>query len=215
MKKAVVFDLDGTLLNTTMDIGLALGKTLGRTFTEEQTNTFVGRGLKKAVAGAADFMGLENPDLDSLTEKLIAFYREEPVRYTQPYPGVRELLEKLSERRIPMCVYSNKEQDLTDTILGIIFPDIRFTLVSGMHGRFESKPSSEAVDAFAAMTGLKKEDLVYVGDTEVDYRTACNSGVKCMILTCGMRPKKSLLEAGVPEEVMIGSLAPLYAELGL
>ena len=61
MKKAVVFDLDGTLLNTTMDIGLALGKTLGRTFTEEQTNTFVGRGLKRRLREQLISWGLRTP----------------------------------------------------------------------------------------------------------------------------------------------------------
>ena len=204
--KAFVFDLDGTLLDTTKDIGLALGKALGHKFTDEQVMAFVGRGLRNAVKAAVEFLGREDADIDELTASLIGFYREVPVFYTKPYPGATELLNTLSERRIPFCVYSNKEQDLTETILGICFPGIRFTMIAGMHGKYESKPSSQAIEAFLAMTGVSKSEALYIGDSEVDFKTASNAGVNFRILTSGTRSKKSLLEAGVPEDFMIDSL---------
>ena len=73
--KAVVFDLDGTLLDTTKDIGLALERTLDTHFTDEQVNRFVGRGLKNALIAAAQEKGLVDPDIDALNERLLYFYR--------------------------------------------------------------------------------------------------------------------------------------------
>ena len=74
--KAFIIDLDGTLLDTTKDIGLALGKVFGTTFTDSQTDRFVGRGLRNAVKAAAEEIGQADADIDNLTEKLIDFYRE-------------------------------------------------------------------------------------------------------------------------------------------
>ena len=164
-KKAVIFDLDGTILDTTKDIGIALGKTLGTSLPEDQTARFLGRGLRNAVISAANELGIQIDDADTTTERLIEFYRQVPVLYTCPYPGVVELLRFLNNHDVPVCVYSNKEQDLADTILGICFPDITFEMVAGMHGKYEAKPSSQAIDAFCAKTNMQKKDILYVGDS--------------------------------------------------
>lgn len=204
--KAFIIDLDGTLLDTTKDIGLALGKVFGTTFTDSQTDRFVGRGLRNAVKAAAEEIGQADADIDNLTEKLIDFYREVPVLYTKPYPGAVELLSELNARNLPICIYSNKEQDLTETILGICFPGIRFSMVAGMHGKYESKPSSQAIEAFLSLVNVPKQEALYVGDSEVDFKTASNACVNFRILTTGTRSKESLLESGVPEAALIDSL---------
>ncbi len=211
--KAVIFDLDGTLLDTTKDIGLALGKAMEHQFTDEQVMRFVGRGLRNAVKAAAEELGRADADIDALTACLIDHYRQVPVLHTKPYPGARELLSLLDLRGIPYCVYSNKEQDLTETILKICFPEANFSLVVGMHGKYEAKPSSQAVDAFLSKVGVKKSDALYLGDTEVDYRTAVNSGVQPAILTNGMRPKADLLASGVPEDLMVEGLEDIINRL--
>ena len=205
-KKAVIFDLDGTILETTADIGLALGKTFGTAFTDEQTASFVGRGLRNAVIAAASYLGIVDYDADILTERLIDFYRQVPVLHTHPFPGVVELLRFLNARSIPVCVYSNKEQDLAEKVLRTCFPDISFSMIVGMHGLYEAKPSSQAVDAFCEKTGIGKASMLYIGDSEVDFRTAVNSGVDYLILTWGMRSKENLLGSGVPQEVLIPDL---------
>ena len=204
--KAFVIDLDGTLLDTTKDIGLALSKTLNFTFTDSQIDSFVGRGLKNAVKAAVEELGRKDADLDELTGCLIDHYREVPVLYTKPYPGAVEILSQLNAKDLPVCIYSNKEQDLTETILGIWFPAIRFTMIAGMHGKYESKPSSQAIEAFLAKTGVSKSEALYIGDSDVDFKTATNAGINFRILTSGTRSKKSLLEAGVPEDFLIDSL---------
>ena len=208
-KKAVIFDLDGTLLDTTRDIGLTLERTLDTQFTEEQINRFVGRGLKNALIDAAEEIGLKDPDMDALLERLLYFYRQTPVLYTKPYPTVMDAVTALKEKGIPICVFSNKEQDLAETVVYSCFPDIRFAMVVGMHGKYESKPSPQAIEAFGALVRVSKEDILYVGDSEVDFRTAVNAGVDYRILTSGTRTEEALLGSGVPAENLIPDMSSL------
>ena len=207
--KAVVFDLDGTLLDTTKDIGLALERTLDTHFTDEQVNRFVGRGLKNALIAAAQEKGLVDPDIDALNERLLYFYRQTPVLHTKPYPTVMDAIGMLSVKNIPICVFSNKEQDLAETVVHTCFPDVEFTMIVGMHGKYEGKPSPQAVEAFCGNVGLPKESVLYVGDSEVDFKTAVNSKVHYRILTYGTRTKEALLGSGVPEENLIPDMSSL------
>lgn len=207
--EAVVFDLDGTLLDTTKDIGLTLERTLETQFTDEQINRFVGRGLKNALIDAADEIGLKDPDMDALFERLLYFYRQTPVLYTKPYPTVMDALDMLSEKNIPVCVFSNKEQDLAETVVYSCFPGVRFAMVVGMHGKYEGKPSPQAIEAFSALVGVSKDKLLYVGDSEVDFRTAVNAQVPYRILTYGTRTEEALLGSGVPAESLIPDMSSL------
>ena len=207
--EAVVFDLDGTLLDTTKDIGLALERTLDTRFSDEQVNRFVGRGLRNALIDAADEIGLKDPDMDALFERLLYFYRQTPVLYTKPYPTVMDALDMLSEKNIPVCVFSNKEQDLAETVVYSCFPGVRFAMVVGMHGKYEGKPSPQAIEAFSALVGVSKDKLLYVGDSEVDFRTAVNAQVPYRILTYGTRTEEALFGSGVPAESLIPDMSSL------
>ena len=206
LKRAVVIDLDGTILNTTKDIGLAIGRTLGHEFSDEQVNRFVGRGLRNAIINASREIGYRCDDIDALLQRLLSFYREVPVKYTRPYPGVTEFLRDLNGSGIPICVYSNKEQDIAESVLNICFPDITFAQITGMNGNFETKPSSQAIIAFSKLVKTNLSELLYVGDSEVDFKTAVNAGVDYRILTWGMRKKEDLLESGVPKEVLVSDI---------
>ncbi len=209
MKKAAIFDLDGTLLNTTKDIGLAMSKAMDHEFTDEQINRFIGNGLRNAIKAAAAELGLVDPDIDALNERLHAEYRKVPVLHTVPFPGVNETLQKLLAEGKLVSVYSNKAQDLAETVMKICFPDTPFVMVVGRDGKYGNKPSSLAVDVFCERTGLSKDEVLYVGDSEVDYRTAVNSQVDYRILTWGSRPRASLLASGVPEDHLIDRMTDI------
>ena len=211
MKKAVIFDLDGTLLNTTKDIGLAMGRALDTSFTDEQINRYIGNGLRNAIKAAAAEMGIEDPDLDLLNEKLHAAYREVPVRFTKPFPGVIEVLKKLEAKGIPMGIFSNKEQDLAEKVVSICLPDFDFAMVAGLHGKYAMKPSPQAIHAFCEITGIPLEDTLYVGDSEVDCRTAQNAKIGFRILTCGSRPRDFLIRKEVPESSLIGNIREIMS----
>ncbi|MCQ2411945.1 MAG: HAD family hydrolase [Sphaerochaetaceae bacterium] len=208
MKKAVLFDLDGTILDTSNDIGLALGTALGTTFTYEQVNRFIGHGLRNAVINAMKELGFETSDeaVDAAKKRLDVAYRQVPVRYTKPYPGVHDLLRRLQSKGIALGVYSNKDQDLVETVLSICFPDIDFCFEAGWHGKYEPKPSAQAVHAFCDQLGLTMTDILYVGDSDVDYRTARNANADYRILTWGSRSKEMLLATGVDENLLIAKI---------
>ena len=214
MKKAFLFDLDGTLLNTTKDIGLAMGKALGTTFTDEQINRYIGNGLKNAIKTAAIEMGLKDFDLEALNESLHTYYRQVPVLHTAPFPGVTEILQRLQDRNIPVGIYSNKEQDLAETVVHTCFRDMNFAFIAGQHGKYEMKPSPQAIFAFCETVGVGIADTLYVGDSEVDYRTARNAGIDRRILTCGSRTKENLIRSGVPADEMIDSFCCLSGFIG-
>ncbi|MFC2821842.1 MAG: HAD family hydrolase [Sphaerochaeta sp.] len=206
LKRAAIFDLDGTILDTTKDIGLALDKTLGTVFTDEQVKRFVGQGLRNSLIAGAKELGLENYDIDELDRKLLENYRQIPVLHTKPFPGVVRLLLTLTERGIPICVYTNKEEDIALSVLRLSLPEIRLSMVAGTHGKFDMKPSSQAIDAFCLQENIPKEDTLYIGDSEIDFKTALQAEMDYRILTWGSRSKETLLKAGVPEECLIPNL---------
>ena len=210
--KAVLFDLDGTILDTVGDINAALNKTLGTNFTDKQCMNFVGNGLKNAIKNAVESANLKNVDLDEAFTELVQNYKMCPVKHTKPYPRVQEFLDQLQQKNIAIGVFSNKEQVLAETIIHTCFPHTNFAMIVGMHGGYEPKPSGQAVLAFCQKVGCTVKDLLYVGDSEVDYKTAQNAGAEVRILTWGMRTRKQLLASGVPESVLIDQISEITLE---
>ncbi len=204
--KAVLFDLDGTLLDTVGDINAALNKTLGTSFTDKQCMSFVGNGLKNAIKTAVESANLKNINIDEAFTQLVENYKLSPVKYTKAYPGVQEYLDCLESHNIAIGVFSNKEQVLAQTIIHTCFPHNHFSLIIGMHGGYEPKPSGQAVLAFCKTVRCEISNLLYVGDSEVDYKTALNAKAQMRILTWGMRTREQLLASGVPNEVLIDKL---------
>lgn len=169
----------------------------------------MGRGLRNAIINASREIGYRCDDIDTLLQRLLDFYREVPVKYTTPYPGVMEFLRDLNERKAPICVYSNKEQDIAESVLHICFPNIIFAQITGMNGKYEMKPSSQAIIEFSKLVKVNLSDMLYVGDSEVDFKTAENAGMDYRILTWGMRKKEDLLESGVPKEVLVSDIGQI------
>ena len=216
MLKAVLFDLDGTLLDTIADINCALNKTLGTFFTDAQCQLFVGNGLMNAIKKALkELPQTERPSasLQSLFDTLIDNYKKSPTQYTKPYPGIESLLLALQEKGIRQGVFSNKEQSLAQTVVKTCLPAINFSMIIGMHGGYEPKPSSQAVLAFCEKVGCLKDEIVYIGDSEVDYATGMNANVKTIILTWGMRSKEFLKSKGIPTSLLVDNIEELKSRL--
>lgn len=214
MKKAALFDLDGTLLDTTLDIGLALGTALGAQFEEKQVMTFIGNGLRNAVKKAMLFLGQDIDDtaVDQAKMRLDENYRKIPVLYTKPYPDVVETLLALQNKGIALGVFSNKDHDLVSIILKKCLPEIDFCFQVGWGGGYESKPSSDAVMGFCKQVNLDPSDILYVGDSEVDYKTAINSNVDYRILKTGQRSEEQLLDSGIPKSMLISSISEILTQ---
>ena len=192
MKTAILFDLDGTLLDTLGDLHAAVNVVLLQfgypTRTIEEVCNFVGNGARRLIE-----LAVPAGQQDKVEEVLAAFqshYAAHCDILTQPYPGIAQMLEAVG-RKYPMAVVSNKPDRAVKELAKIYFP----TLYA--RGESEDCPRKPAPDmVFKAMQALGAERCVYVGDSEVDVLTAKNADVPCLSVTWGFRDVDTLRQAG-------------------
>lgn len=198
--QAVLFDLDGTLVDTIEDITDALNRALSLEDLPPldigMTKKVVGRGLRNALIGALQLCGKEfsSEHIDRMYASMMEHYRKNHCVKSKPYEGIVALLEDLDRRGIPLAVFSNKEDGLTKEVVRTLFPHIRFAWVRGMKDDFPRKPDRAGLEHFAKKVGLTVENLLYVGDSEVDYQTAVNAGCKHILVSWGFRRREDLVQ---------------------
>ena len=192
MKTAILFDLDGTLLDTLGDLHAAVNHVLLQfgypTRTVEEVCRFVGNGARRLIEQAIP-AGEEN-QVDGVLEAFQAHYAAHCDILTKPYAGIPEALASLAER-YPLAVVSNKPDRAVKELAKVYFP--------GLYARGEStdcprKPAPDMV--FKAMEALGADHCVYVGDSDVDILTAKRAGVPCLSVTWGFRGEEELCAAG-------------------
>ena len=190
MKVGILWDLDGTLLDTLDDIAGAVNHVMDcfgyprRTL--EEIRTFVGNGARRLIALSVP----EKGDVDGALAEFHRYYDAHCRIQTKPYGGILEALAELG-REFPMAVVSNKPDSAVKSLCARYFP--------GLYARGESadcprKPAPDMVRK--AMEALGVESCVYVGDSEVDVLTANNAGVPCLSVLWGFRSRTQLQEAG-------------------
>jgi len=191
MIEAVVFDLDGTLLNTLDDIRDVVNGVLRLNGMSEKSTdevkSAVGRGVEELVRklipadrAAADF-------IVTISDQIRTTYLEESTVKTRPYPGIPELLNSLKEMGMPMAVLTNKPQDSADRAVNHYFNDIPFLAVSGVSHGGPMKPSIEAVIPVLEKLGTLSENTMMVGDSDIDMDTAVNAGMLAAGVSWGFR----------------------------
>ena len=196
--KAVLFDMDGTVLDTLDDLSNAVNAAL-RQFgmperTREEAAAFLGN-------GAARLIHLSVPEgcPQDLEEQVLAWYKpwyEDHCRIlTRPYPGILPLMEHLRQRGVKLAVISNKPDGPVKELAASFFPGLLDSAV-GESETVRRKPDPDSVLAAAAQMGLAPEDCVYVGDTEVDLATARNAGMDVIAVSWGFRSRAQLRAAG-------------------
>lgn len=199
--RGILFDLDGTLLDTLADIGFYLNRTLSRygypLFPLDKVNTIVGWGLKKALYKALPEGVEDDLLLSKLTKELIADYNSNPVIKTSPYPGIIELLDELKRRGIVLGIFSNKSHPVTLQVVDKTMGLSRFAAVLGSDAGFPRKPAPEGALEVIRRMGLPKSDILYIGDTIMDHETAVGAGLDDITVTWGFRTRKQLEEQGI------------------
>lgn len=200
MKKLVIFDLDGTLLNTIADLAAACNHALRTngfpTHDEAAYNFFVGNGVSKLIERALPDGEKCADNVECVKRPFLKYYDTNNILYSKPYPGIPELLERLHEAGIGMAVASNKYDTAVRKLVAHYFGGIRFAAVRGNREGVPTKPDPAIIYDILAETGTDKDDAVLVGDSAVDIRTAANAGIDSIGVTWGFRPRRELEEAG-------------------
>ena len=196
MKKLVIFDLDGTLLNTIADLAhstnYALNKLGYPTHEIEKYNFMVGNGIDKLFERALPEGEKSKENVLRVRKEFVPYYDIHNADDSRPYPGIPELLSYLQDAGIQIAVASNKYQAATEKLIAHYFPGIRFVAVFGQREGVKVKPDPAVVHDILRIAGVSKDEVLYVGDSGVDMQTAINSGVTSCGVTWGFRPRTEL-----------------------
>ena len=190
MKTGILFDLDGTLLDTLDDLADAVNYTMGQfgypQRTREEVRCFVGNGARQLIERAVP----DGADVDVVLAAFRTYYDAHCQVKTKPYGGIMEALAEL-EKKYPIAVVSNKPDSAVKSLCADYFP--------GLYARGEStdcprKPAPDMV--FKAMEAIGVERCIYVGDSEVDVLTAKNAGMPCLSVLWGFRDREEIEAEG-------------------
>lgn len=194
----VIFDLDGTLLDTLADLTDSTNAVLARyehvQYTQDQVRRFVGNGILKLMQRAVPG-GEQHPAFAQIHSEFRAYYNAHCTDRTKPYPGITALLEWLRKEEIQTAIVSNKADIAVKKLRDIYFGELVPVAIGDREG-CRRKPAPDAVLQALAELGAETSRAVYVGDSDVDLETAQNAGLPCIAVSWGFRSREFLIEHG-------------------
>jgi phosphoglycolate phosphatase len=210
--QCVIFDLDGTLVDSLLDITVSLNHALQevglKPLSAAQTRSLVGEGISRLIEKA--LMAQGRPELkDKVAELFLQHYSVHLLDATRPYPGVAQTLQAL--RGFRKAVISNKRESLTERVLQGLGLRGHFDLVVGADTLPQKKPSPEPVLYVLKQLSLGPQEAILVGDSPYDIQAAHGAGLKCVAVSYGYRPREALAEADYLIERIGELLKVLYA----
>ena len=196
----VIFDLDGTLLDTIGDLAASCNHTLERfghpTHPIGVYPKFVGNGIAKLVERALPEECRSAEYVERVRVEFVSYYKEHIADFSHPYDGVPELLDRLEELGVRLAVASNKFHEGTLLLIDRFFGCERFAAVYGQRAGVPIKPDPTIVEQIVSEVGVARDEVLYVGDSGVDMRTALAAGVRSVGVTWGFRSREELVETG-------------------
>ena len=196
--KAVIWDLDGTLLNTLDDLAASVNAALAMNGmplrSTEEVRAFVGNGIRNLMMRAVPG-GEANPAFDKALEDFIRHYGAHSRDRTRPYDGILEMLDRLSAAGVKHAIVSNKIDFAVKALSRAYFGE-RMCAAIGDDPSRARKPAPDSVFAAMREMGVTAQETVYVGDSDVDVLTARNAGVPCVAVLWGFRDEACLRAAG-------------------
>lgn len=219
MKRLIIFDLDGTLLNTIEDLGYATNHALEAlgfpTHPLAAYPSMVGNGVRKLLQRALP-SGLDTEEqIEKLRSVFTQYYDEHGTDHSSPYPGIPELLSELQAKGIKLAVASNKYHEAVVRLIKDYFPDIEWSAIMGQKEGVPVKPDPSIVFEILSCCPTPKSDVLYVGDSGVDMETARRACVESVGVTWGFRPASELRAyyadhiVQTPEEILACAESPL------
>lgn len=196
----IIFDLDGTLVNTIGGIAAACNNVLTRYSYQKHSVTaykgFVGNGLAKTLHNALPTdvnIPLDSEQMLTYVTDLLDVYSSQPLVETQVYEGISELLVELKKKGIKWGIHTNKQDYIAAKIIGELFQENDYIGFVGASKEVKYKPHIDGTLQLIG-TDYNKDDVIFVGDSEVDYYTAKNLGVRSVLVSWGFRDKAQLLK---------------------
>lgn len=200
--KGIIFDLDGTLVNSLEDIADSMNTVLQNlnypTHSYEDYQYFIGSGLRNLVSKAMPETHQEDKQIDSSYHLMVDVYKENCTRKTKSYDGIFELLDHLISRNMKISVFSNKSDILTKEITAALFPNY-FHPIIGMTTESLKKPNPFKALEISNSLGLKAEEIIFVGDSGIDMQTATNANMYAVGVSWGYRSSEELIADGAKQ----------------
>ena len=195
--KLVIFDLDGTLLDTLDDLSAAVNHAMQQRgfpqHTRDEYMKMVGHGARNLMRQALPSAHKDDEALiDAVLADFRAYYTAHIDVHTKPFPGIQNLLTKLHQEGVLLAIASNKFQEGTEHLIKEFFPEIPFVAILGNRPNFPLKPDAEVVGEVLRKTGIKREEAVMVGDSDTDMETAANGGIESIAVSWGYRNMKDI-----------------------
>lgn len=205
MYNTVIFDLDGTLLNTIDDLADAVNYVQEKYGLEKHSvdlvRQHVGNGIRNLMIRSVP-LGEENPKFEEMLQNFKNYYQKNCQIKTRAYDGIMELLQSLHNKGIKMAIVSNKAHSAVLELNEIYFKDyIQVAIGENEAAGIKKKPAPDSVNHALELLDSKKSEAVYVGDSEVDYATAVNSNLDCVLCSWGFRDRE-LLESFNPKALI-------------
>ena len=193
-----IFDLDGTLLDTLLDLANAVNYAMREMNYPERTvdevRRFIGNGIKVLIKRAVP-QGVSDADYGKTLAIFTAYYLDHIADFTKPYDGITDVIKALKRNGCKVAVVSNKADEAAKKVVKDFFGDI-FDLVVGKMDCFPSKPEPDSVLYVIETLKADRSRCIYSGDSEVDVQTAHNAGLPCVGVTWGNRDVQELVAAG-------------------
>ena len=207
----VVFDLDGTLLNTLEDLADAVNHALSEygfpVHAYEKYRYYVGKGAHNLITQVLPDDSQNEDNIAKVLEKFSVYYSKNKSAKTAVYPGIIKALERLNRIGVKMAVLSNKPDRYMEDIRKQYFAGIDFTAFRGKRDGVAIKPDPEGVRMIAQESGVSLDKAIYIGDSSVDMETAVNSGLFACGVLWGFRSREELDEYGAQK--LVGSAAEM------
>ena len=207
--KTVIFDLDGTILDTLEDLKNAVNHALNFYNYPEKDLEFV----RKAIGNGTQVLikrctpcTISEEDYHNVFNKFKSYYLSHYADYTRPYEGIKDLLGVLKGKCL-IAVVSNKDNDLTQNLINKEFPGL-FDVVQGSYSNKPKKPDPYLIEKILDESNIRKEDCLYIGDTNVDKESALNAGLDYLLVSYGYRTKEEL-EKMCPNDTPFSSVKEL------
>jgi len=198
--KGVIFDLDGTLVNSLEDLADSMNIVLGKyDFPAHELQVykyFIGNGIRNLVREALPETHREEKTIAKCFDSMIEVYRNNCINKTKPYDGITQLLDGLVSRNMKLNVFSNKADELAKKIVLTLLPNWNFEVISGLTDEAHKKPDPIGALLISKKIGIQPENIIYVGDSGIDMQTANNAGMYAAGALWGFQTEEELISNG-------------------